>query len=112
MQVTGTGDLDWHPLMVRVFEVSTLSQLQLDRGSTWAGFTAPLNNTYRYCRGGGVCQDEGVGGGIVAVVPGRFAIATFSPPLNEAGNSICGMRAIRHIAGELGVGLYGANPSE
>ncbi|MCH1493189.1 MAG: glutaminase A [Luminiphilus sp.] len=60
----------------------------------------------------GLPAKTGVGGGIVAVVPGRFAIATFSPPLNEAGNSIRGMRAIRHIAGELGVGLYGANPSE
>ena len=52
------------------------------------------------------------GGGIVAVVPGRFAIATFSPPLNPAGNSVRGMKAIRFIAGELGVGLYGPNPSE
>ena len=60
----------------------------------------------------GLPAKTGVGGGIVAVVPGRFAIATFSPPLNEAGNSIRGMRAIRYIAGELGVGLYGANPTE
>jgi len=60
----------------------------------------------------GLPAKTGVGGGIVAVVPGRFAIATFSPPLNEAGNSIRGMRAIRYIAGELGVGLYGANPGE
>ena len=49
---------------------------------------------------------------IVAVVPGKFAIATFSPRLNAAGNSIRGMKAIRHIAGELGVGLYGPNAGE
>jgi len=52
----------------------------------------------------------GVGGGIVAVVPGRFAIAAFSPRLNEAGNSIRSLNAIRDIAGELGVGVFGANP--
>lgn len=54
----------------------------------------------------------GVGGGIVAVVPGEMAIAAFSPRVNEAGNSVKAMKAIRHIAGELGVGLYGANPAE
>jgi glutaminase len=60
----------------------------------------------------GLPAKTGVGGGIVAVVPGRFAIAAFSPRLNEAGNSVRAMRAIRHIAGELGVGLYGPNPAE
>ncbi len=58
----------------------------------------------------GLPAKTGVGGGIVAVVPGKFAIAAFSPRLNEAGNSIRAMNAIRYIAGELGVGLYGANP--
>ena len=57
----------------------------------------------------GLPSKTGVGGGVVAVVPGKFAIAAFSPRLNEAGNSIRAMRAIRHIAGELGVGLYGPN---
>lgn len=60
----------------------------------------------------GLPAKTGVGGGIVAVVPGQFAIAAFSPRLNEAGNSIRSLRAIRDIVGELGVGLYGANPTE
>jgi len=59
----------------------------------------------------GLPAKTGVGGGIVAVVPGRFAIAAFSPRLNEAGNSIRAMNAIRDIAGELGVGVFGANPN-
>ncbi|MHC4119464.1 MAG: glutaminase A [Planctomycetota bacterium] len=58
----------------------------------------------------GLPGKTGVGGGIVTVVPGRFSIVAFSPRLNAAGNSIRSMKAIRHIAGELGVGLYGANP--
>ncbi len=58
----------------------------------------------------GLPAKTGVGGGIVAVVPGQFAIAAFSPRLNEAGNSIRSMNAIRDIAGELGVGVFGANP--
>ena len=59
----------------------------------------------------GLPAKTGVGGGIVAVVPGRFAIAAFSPRLNEAGNSVRSLRAIRDIAGELGVGVFGANPN-
>jgi glutaminase len=58
----------------------------------------------------GLPAKTGVGGGIVAVVPGRFAIAAFSPRLNAAGNSIRSLNAIRDIAGELGVGVYGPNP--
>jgi glutaminase len=60
----------------------------------------------------GLPAKTGVGGGIVAVVPGKFAIATFSPRLNPAGNSIRGLKAISYIAGELGVGLYGPNKGE
>lgn len=58
----------------------------------------------------GLPAKTGVGGGIVAVVPGKFAIAAFSPRLNEAGNSIKAMKAIRLISGELGLGVFGANP--
>ena len=58
----------------------------------------------------GLPAKTGVGGGIVAVVPGRFAIAAFSPRLNEAGNSVRSMKAIQAIAAELGVGVFGPNP--
>ena len=58
----------------------------------------------------GLPAKTGVGGGIVTVVPGKFAIVAFSPRLNESGNSIRAMKAIRYIAGELGVGMYGSNP--
>jgi glutaminase len=57
----------------------------------------------------GLPAKTGVGGGIVAVVPGRFAIAAFSPRLNEAGNSVRSLNAIRDIAAELGVGVFGPN---
>lgn len=59
----------------------------------------------------GLPAKTGVGGGIVAVVPGRFAIAAFSPRLNEAGNSVRAMKAIQDIAAELGVGVFGPNPN-
>jgi len=59
----------------------------------------------------GLPSKTGVGGGIVSVVPGRLAIAAFSPRLNEAGNSVRAQNAIRYIAGKLGVGIFGPNPS-
>jgi glutaminase len=49
----------------------------------------------------GAPAKSGVGGGIVAVVPGKFAIGTFSPPLDEAGNSVRGQKAIAHIITQL-----------
>lgn len=54
----------------------------------------------------GVPAKSGVGGGILAVVPGRFAVAAFSPPLDEAGNSVRAQRAIASIVSELGGNLF------
>jgi glutaminase len=55
---------------------------------------------------------SGVGGGIVAVVPGRFAIGTFSPPLDEAGNSVRGQRVIQSIVGQLGGSVFASSPRD
>jgi glutaminase len=56
----------------------------------------------------GLPAKTGVGGGIVAVVPGAMAIVGFSPRLNEAGNSVRAMRAIEYISDQLGVNLFGS----
>ena len=55
---------------------------------------------------GGVPAKSGVGGGILAVVPGKFGIATFAPPLDEAGNSVRGQRAIIDIVEQLKASPY------
>ena len=54
----------------------------------------------------GLPAKSGVGGGIIAVVPGRFGLAAFSPPLDEAGNSVRAQRAILFIASRLGANLF------
>ena len=56
----------------------------------------------------GLPAKSGVGGGIVAVVPGRLAIAAFSPRLDEEGNSVRAGLAIRRIAEKLDLGLFGS----
>lgn len=54
----------------------------------------------------GLPGKSGVGGGIVAVVPGRMAIATFAPPLDQAGNSVRGQLAIATISQQLDLNLF------
>ena len=54
----------------------------------------------------GVPAKTGVGGGIVAVVPGKMAIVGFSPRLNEAGNSIRSTHAIEDIVKSLRLNLF------
>ena len=58
----------------------------------------------------GVPAKSGVGGGIVAVVPGRFAIGTFAPPLDEAGNSVRGQKAISSIIDALDANVFASRP--
>ena len=55
----------------------------------------------------GLPAKSGVGGGIVAVAPGRMAIAAWSPRLDEAGNSVRAQAAIQMISERLGLGIFG-----
>ncbi len=47
-------------------------------------------------------------GGILAVAPGKLAIAAFSPSLDPAGNSVRGVAAVAHVAKSLHLNLYAA----
>jgi glutaminase len=54
----------------------------------------------------GLPAKSGVGGGIIAVVPGKGAIAVFAPPLDEAGNSVKAQKSIAYVADKLGINLF------
>ena len=54
----------------------------------------------------GLPAKSGVGGGIVAVVPGKGAIAVFSPRLDEAGNSVKAQKVIEYVARNLDFNLF------
>jgi glutaminase len=54
----------------------------------------------------GLPAKSGVGGGIVAVAPGKGAIAVFSPPLDEAGNSVKAQEVIQYVANKLDLNIY------
>ena len=51
----------------------------------------------------GTPAKSGVGGGILAVVPGTLAIGVVSPPLDKFGNSVRGQKAAAYIIEKLGI---------
>jgi glutaminase len=58
----------------------------------------------------GLPGKSGVGGGIIAVSPGKFGIAVISPPLDDAGNSVKAQKAIADISNALGGNPYASKP--
>ncbi len=49
----------------------------------------------------GLPAKSGVGGGILGVLPGQLGIASFSPPLDQHGSSVRGLRAYKQISTDL-----------
>lgn len=54
----------------------------------------------------GLPAKSGVSGGIVAIAPGKFAIAVYSPPLDGSGNSVRAQEAIQYIANQAKVNIF------
>lgn len=54
----------------------------------------------------GLPAKSGVGGGVVAIVPGYGVICTWSPPLNKFGNSVVGTNLLSGLAEKLGLSIY------
>jgi len=58
----------------------------------------------------GLPAKSGVGGGVIAVCPGKWGIAVISPPLDKAGNSVRAQKAIADISNALGGNPYASTP--
>lgn len=58
----------------------------------------------------GVPGKSGVSGGIVTIAPGKAGLATFSPPLDPAGNSVRGQRATAYLSRTLGLNVFASEP--
>lgn len=54
----------------------------------------------------GMPAKSGVGGGIVAVIPGKLAIAVWSPALNAKGNSLAGSLALERFTSKTGLSIF------
>jgi glutaminase len=58
----------------------------------------------------GMPGKSGIGGGIVAVSPGKGGLGTFAPPLDSAGNSVKGQLVARFLSQRLGMDLFVSTP--
>jgi len=58
----------------------------------------------------GLPAKSGVGGGILAVCPGKFGIAVISPPLDESGNSLKAQKVIQYVVEKLKANPYWIEP--
>jgi len=58
----------------------------------------------------GLPGKSGVSGGIVTIAPGKGGLGVFSPPLDEAGNSVRGQRVTRYLSEALGLNLFASAP--
>lgn len=54
----------------------------------------------------GVPAKSGVGGGIMASVPGRMGIGIYSPALDRKGNSVAGVKALEYLSKKLRLSVY------
>jgi glutaminase len=54
----------------------------------------------------GIPSKSGVGGGIVGVIPGKFGIGIFSPPLDAKGNSVRGILACEELSRRFGLHVF------
>lgn len=60
----------------------------------------------------GLPGKSGIGGGIVAVAPGKGGLGTFAPPLDPAGNSVKGQLVAKFLAEQLAMNLFVSKPEE
>jgi glutaminase A len=56
----------------------------------------------------GLPGKSGVGGGILAIAPGKASISVWSPGLDPAGNSLLGAEALEKLARATGWSVFGA----
>lgn len=54
----------------------------------------------------GLPGKSGIGGGIVAIHPGNYAVAVWSPKLNKKGNSVKGMQLLEILTTKTGLSIF------
>jgi len=59
----------------------------------------------------GLPGKSGVSGGMITVSPGKGGLATFAPPLDDAGNSVKGQLTARFLSEQLGLNLFASQPA-
>jgi len=60
----------------------------------------------------GLPAKSGVSGGVIAVLPGQFGICVYSPPVDERGNSVRGIRVCEDLSRDTGMHIFESLPAE
>ena len=81
------------------------------------GHGTPYGSLWAYDAAGdlacriGLPIKTGVGGGIVAIVPGRLCVCAWAPGLDANGNSIAAAAAIERFAAAIGASIFAGDTS-
>lgn len=54
----------------------------------------------------GMPGKSGVGGGVIAIIPGRLSIAVWSPELDRHGNSLLGIETLERFTTDIGKSIF------
>jgi len=96
--------------------VNPITRERVVSPDTCRGVLAVLASTGLYELSGdwlydiGLPGKSGVSGGIITMAPGKGGMATFSPPLDSAGNSVRGKAATKFLSEQLGLNLFASGP--
>ena len=60
----------------------------------------------RYLATVGFPSKSGVGGGIMGIIPGKYGVCTYSPRLDETGNSYTGLKVLAELSDTLGLNIF------
>lgn len=111
-------------VMVTCCDLATMAATLANHGTNPITQTRAINEDYvrdllsvmytcgMYNRAGewayrvGVPAKSGVSGGILAVIPGKAGIATFSPPIDDNGNSVRGLRVFEALSKKYNLHLF------
>ena len=70
-------------------------------------YTCGMNNRAgEWAYGVGIPAKSGVSGGILAIIPGKAGIATFSPPIDPNGNSVRGLRVFEALSNKYNLHMF------
>ncbi|MDN6325061.1 MAG: glutaminase [Corynebacterium sp.] len=90
-----TGERILEPLVCRQVQAVMASAGVYDGAGKWMA-------------GVGIPAKSGVAGGLMGTLPGQLGIATFSPQLDESGNSVRGAKIFRALSEDMGLHLMSA----
>ncbi|WP_426721773.1 glutaminase [Corynebacterium auriscanis] len=89
----------------RVMDQSVARQVQSVMAS--AGM---YNAAGRWMARVGIPAKSGVAGGVLGTLPGQLGLSSFSPKLDEHGNSVRGVRVFQRLSNDMGLHLMAPDP--